>query len=378
MLAMSLWAILLTGLLAGGASCAAVQGGLLASLLARRRPQANTTRTPQRPMVQSPTTFWDDLFPISMFLSGKLVAHIVLGAALGLVGATLQMNAMTRAVLQIGAGVVMFVLALDILGVHSVRRFVPTMPTSWGRFARKKGRNESGIGPALLGVASILIPCGVTLSMEFLAIASGSPLRGAAIMGTFVLGTVPLFTVLGFLAKKSTTAFRGRLVPLTGIAVAAVALFTINAGLEVMGAPISASAIRGEKTESPANDKSATNASATGKNSPSANSSSASSAPPASPNVRIENGVQIVELAAKNNGYSPSTLRVRSGIPTQLVVTTNNITGCAQGFVFRQFNIDETLPRTGDTTFELGTLTQGKYKYSCSMGMYTGRIEATA
>ncbi|MDP8937841.1 MAG: hypothetical protein M3O23_08975 [Actinomycetota bacterium] len=39
---MSLWAVLLTGLFAGGASCAAVQGGLLAGTLARRCPEATT------------------------------------------------------------------------------------------------------------------------------------------------------------------------------------------------------------------------------------------------------------------------------------------------------------------------------------------------
>ena len=35
---MELWTVFVTGLLAGGASCAAVQGGLLTGLLARREP----------------------------------------------------------------------------------------------------------------------------------------------------------------------------------------------------------------------------------------------------------------------------------------------------------------------------------------------------
>lgn len=40
---MSLWAVLLTGLFAGGASCAAVQGGLLAGTVARRHPDPAAT-----------------------------------------------------------------------------------------------------------------------------------------------------------------------------------------------------------------------------------------------------------------------------------------------------------------------------------------------
>lgn len=37
---MSLWAVLLTGLLAGGASCAAVQGGLVAATAYQAEPVA--------------------------------------------------------------------------------------------------------------------------------------------------------------------------------------------------------------------------------------------------------------------------------------------------------------------------------------------------
>ena len=47
----------------------------------------------------------------------------------------------------------------------------------------------SALAPALLGVATILLPCGVTLSVEALALASGSPWQGAAIMAVFVAGT---------------------------------------------------------------------------------------------------------------------------------------------------------------------------------------------
>ena len=43
---MSLWAVLLAGLFAGGASCVAVQGGLLAGLLTQRTAGVGGRRTP--------------------------------------------------------------------------------------------------------------------------------------------------------------------------------------------------------------------------------------------------------------------------------------------------------------------------------------------
>lgn len=100
---MSLWAVLLTGLFAGGASCAAVQGGLLAGVVARRpatspvpapeqvltragggRSRISTARTP-RPAAPtgSPAGGWvSDLVPVGGFLTGKLISHVALGAVL--------------------------------------------------------------------------------------------------------------------------------------------------------------------------------------------------------------------------------------------------------------------------------------------------------
>jgi len=36
------------------------------------------------------------------------------------------------------------------------------------------------------------------------------------------------------------------------------------------------------------------------------------------------------------------------------------------------------LPVDGDTTIEVGPLRPGKHRFTCSMGMYTGLIEAAA
>ena len=93
---MNLVPVLVTGLFAGGVSCAAVQGGLLTGLITRQRAAASavtTTSSTARTSgdVAVTTTSnpdWyrrvaDDLAPVGGFLAGKLVSHTVLGAVLG-------------------------------------------------------------------------------------------------------------------------------------------------------------------------------------------------------------------------------------------------------------------------------------------------------
>lgn len=228
---MSLWAVFLTGLFAGGASCAAVQGGLLAGVVARRGAVVPGA-TPQH---------FADAVPVLGFLSGKLLSHVALGVALGAVGSGVQLSFEARSTLQITAGLVMLGLAADLLGVRAVRRLVPRPPAAWGRLVRRSGRVGGALGPAVLGSATVLIPCGATLSMEFLAVASGSPLSGAAVMAAFVLGTSPLFAALGFVARRTALTWRGWLGRLAAVAVAVAALLSIDSGLTLRGSSVTMS-----------------------------------------------------------------------------------------------------------------------------------------
>lgn len=87
---MNLWSMFATGLLAGGASCAVVQGGLLAGAVARRhdaRPETSRSRL-------------DDVVPVGGFLAGKLVSHAIAGALLGLIGDAAQLGFRTRSVMH--------------------------------------------------------------------------------------------------------------------------------------------------------------------------------------------------------------------------------------------------------------------------------------
>ncbi|MGQ0843437.1 MAG: urease accessory protein UreH domain-containing protein [Sporichthyaceae bacterium] len=349
---------LTTGAIAGGASCAAVQGGLLAGAVGRRKAVTQAVRVPAvvgatgeappssplRPRALSKGRLDSDaLVPLGAFLSAKLVSHTLLGAAFGAIGAAAQPSPRTRAVLLLAAAALMVVFALDMLGVKAVRGLTPRAPEAWTRRVRSSARSDAAIAPAILGCLTVLLPCGVTLSIWLLAITSGSVVAGAAVMAGFVLGTVPLFAVLGFLLRASSRVMQGRLSIATGLVVLAVAAWTFNSAL-VLG---DWGPARGEAAVS-------------------AESSRA---------VRqLPDGTQVIRLSVGSDGYSPAAVSATPGVPTHLELVTDGTNGCTRAFVVASRGIQQVLPKTGTTTVDLGAPQAGTLRYTCGMGMYTGRI----
>lgn len=352
---MNLTAVLVTGLFAGGVSCAAVQGGLLTGLLARQR--AATPAVPvltgrhrgPEPAPSHRQQLADDLAPVGGFLAGKLVSHVALGALLGALGGVVQLSVGARTTLQLVAGVVIVALGLAQLGAPGFRRIALEPPQSWMRLVRNRARSQSALAPALLGVVTVLIPCGVTLSVQALALASGSALSGAAIMGVFVLGTSPLFALLGYAARRAATAWRGRLALATGLVVVALGLYTANGGLELAGSPLAASRVVQSLGTTTTTDTST---------------------------VTTQAGEQQIVLSARTEAYSPRSIRVQTGMPTTLVVRSDDAQGCVRSFLIPTREVDEILPAHGETRIALGVLEPGTLRYSCGMGMYTGTITA--
>jgi cytochrome c biogenesis protein CcdA len=133
---LNLTAVLVTGLFAGGVSCAAVQGGLLTGLLARQRdatapvaaPVHATVgagrhrRTTPEPSRSRRRQLADDVTPVGGFLAGKLVSHTALGALLGALGAAVQLSIGARTTLQLLAGTAIVAFGLAQLGVPGFRR----------------------------------------------------------------------------------------------------------------------------------------------------------------------------------------------------------------------------------------------------------------
>jgi hypothetical protein len=116
----TIWIALLTGLTAGGVSCLAVQGGLLASSLA---------------------TVPDDKKNMGtlLFLGAKIVSYTLLGFLLGFFGASLSISSTVQGWLQIMAGLYMIATAANLLQIHPIFRYVVVQPPTWAKIVSLQG-----------------------------------------------------------------------------------------------------------------------------------------------------------------------------------------------------------------------------------------------
>ncbi|MBN3459871.1 MAG: sulfite exporter TauE/SafE family protein [Mycobacteriaceae bacterium] len=314
---------------AGAGTCAAAHGGLLAGVMARQCPMS----------VASARL---DLLPVGGFLIGKLASHCAVGALLGALGAAVALSVDARTAVQIGAGLVIITLGLAQLGLPGFRILAP--PVACGRVVR-----HTVSAPVLVGVCTMFLPCGVTLSVEALAVASGSAARGALTMAVFVLGTVPLFAILGYATRTAGRVWGGRLAAVTGVVVIGMGLLTLNGGLELAGSSLSAGRVMQKL----------------GLTAP---------AVAVADTVSVRDRRQQVTITATGRGYAPASIALRAGLPTTLVVHSERAEGCVRAFVVRDRLYN--LPVDGDTPIDLGVIDAGTIRFACAMGMYHGEIDA--
>lgn len=347
---MSLTGVLVTGLFAGGVSCAAVQGGLLTGLVARQRHAVSlsgATPTLKQPAPSSRVA--DDLAPVAGFLGGKLVSHALVGGLLGGIGTAVQLSPQGRATMQVGAGLLIVCFGLAQLNVPGFRELTVSPPASMLRLVRGRARSSSALAPAILGLSTVLIPCGVTLSVMALALTSGSAAYGAATMAVFVVGTSPLFALIGYAAHKAATAWKQQLAFATGLALLVAGLYSLNGGLTLAGSPLAARNL--PRTLGFAEAK--------------ADSSTVETAP---------DGVQQAVITVRPGEFAPENVLVKAGVPTTLVFRSDNAFGCVLALVIPTLGVQTVLPENGDTEIDAGVLKPGQIDYSCSMGMYGGSV----
>ncbi|MEV7967351.1 sulfite exporter TauE/SafE family protein [Sphaerisporangium sp. NPDC088356] len=325
---------LAAGLLAGTASCTAVQGGLLIGLTGRRGGSERRS----------------GLAVVPAFIGGRLASHAVAGALLGLLGGVVRIPPGARAVLLVGAGAAVIVFAVRLIrntgraqACSSHHAPSPSPPPSPAPSpapppsppAGVLGRLAPWMKAGLLGAATILIPCGVTLSTEVIAVSSGSWLGGAAAMAGFVAGTAPAFALLGVLVRRIATT---RLVVLAAAAALVAGSVTVFAGLRLggwlpdLGAPPTATA--GAQTRA--------------------------------------DGTQVVTVWSTTRGYRPGVISIEAGRPADIVFRTLDNQGCTRTLTIQGRDI--TLPVTGAATVRLAPQVPGRLRYVCGMGMYAGFI----
>lgn len=335
----NIWLAFITGLTTGGVSCLAVQGGLLTSAVSKDK--------------QSNSRIMSHLGEVGIFLLAKILSYAILGALLGGLGSMLVLTPKILGLVQIAAGIFMVLTALRLADVHPIFRYFVMTPPKWSyKLLRKTSKSTSGFAPFLLGFCTILMPCGVTQAMMTVAVGTGSPLLGALVMGAFVVGTSPIFFLLG--ATVIELLQRKYFAYIAALIVAIFGFVSINGGLVARGSIYTfqnaQKLIEGDYSIL---DK----------------EESVSHALP-----KISNGVQEATITVSNGGYESDITELKMGVPVELKLVTNNVRSCALAFTIPDYNIRKILPSTGVTEITFTPNKAGRLAYSCSMGMYGGEF----
>src|SRR3989339_2621 len=339
--------IFLTGLTTGGLTCLALQGGLLTSVMAKREEEFLNTSSKKTLRESSSKINSGNLVPVISFLSGKLFIHTLLGALLGLLGSDITLSPITRGWLEVFIGIYLFGIAGNLLHLHPLfRYFVITPPKFLAKLAKNESKSNSVFAPALLGLMTVFLPCATTQAMEVIAIGTGNPLYGAAIMFAFVLGTSPTFLIFGFLLNQGSTWLKKYFPTVAATAMFGMSIYSINAGIGLMGSVYTIQNFI----------------------------SAAKSEPVLASNSVLGDKVQTTTITVANSGYTPRQIPLKKGVLTKLKLITNNVQSCSRSFTIPSLNIQKLLPVTGETTIEFTPKTTGPLAFSCSMGMYTGRF----
>ncbi len=330
----------LTGLSTGGLTCLAVQGGLLLGLLALRQKDDEALSGWQRLIL-----------PVSAFLIAKLVIHSFLGFGLGSLGEKIQLTTNARIWLLSFAALFMVVTGIRLLKPRWLPWFQISPPAMLRRLVRKSAKSEALLAPAMLGLLTIFIPCGTTQAMEVAAITTGSAWQGASIMFAFVLGTAPLFFLVGFLAKGSTLLQR-RLKYVTAAVVITLGFYTFNGVLNLTDSPYSFQ-----------NQKAAWSAALSG-----------GRAGESTRTTETADSGPVIEVST--SGYAPNSVTVPTGKEVQLSLVAKGQLGCTSIFRIPKLGIQQQVASRSTTTVAVTFPQPGKYTFTCGMGMFSGTINA--
>lgn len=319
----------LTGLSTGGLTCFALQGGLFSSLI-----------------LQTKEGVGSKIQAISSFLTAKVISHALLGLLLGLAGEIATPSVKISAVINLAAAVFMIGIALETFKVHPIFRYFLLQPPKFVRKYFRVSTQRSGMfAGALLGAATVLIPCGTTQAMMALAVSSQNPITGMLTMSAFTLGTVPIFLFFGITASRLSQTYAEKIQKAIALILLVLASYTLMHALRLFGInPTTLLTNQGMPAEVSVLSDTA------------------------------NNKTQKVYIELTDQNYVPQRVSVKKGIPVELTVINNQAWGCIQAFVIPSLNVRRNIPPGQSVTINFTPDRPGKIGFTCSMGMYYGEL----
>lgn len=282
--------------------------------------------------------------PGLMYNLGRLISYTILGGIVGGIGEVFTLSFGAQGLIAIIAGIFMVIMGLNLYGFKAFRKFSVKLPWN-GCNSQKKSRN-----PLIVGLLNGFMPCGPLQTMQLYALASGSVIAGATSMFFFALGTIPLMLGFGVIANLLSQKNSNRLVKYSGAIIIVLGIIMATRGLSLMGINAMPNSLSlGGSNNSAISEKASSN------------------------KATISNGKQTIKISATNQGYTPSTVYIQKGVPTEFIIDGESINFCNNKIVIPSMNIQKSLS-SGENIIEF-TPDDKDINYSCWMGMLRGTIK---
>ncbi len=329
--------VLALGLAAGVSTCMAMVGGIILAISASAAGRSTAQGTAAR----------SSALRVNLtFQAGRITGFGLLGLALGALGKKASMPAPVTVALMIAVAVTMLLVGLRLTELSPrVAGWSPTIPAVLGDRLGLTGDAPArrAAGTAVAGAMTFFLPCGFTQTVQLYAFSTGSPRAAGAIMATFAIGTAP--ALLALAGAPTLASGTRKTAVLRGLGVVVIGFAVINASSALRLAGMDFSSI----------------------------SVGAAAPQTVSANVTVTPTDQTLNTEQHASGYAPTEAVIYAGRPTHWMMTSTAPFSCAASLTSADLGVEGVLQQ-GKNVIELPKLTAGTYKYSCSMGMYSGRI----
>lgn len=325
---LSLTTAFILGLVASTSTCMATSGALFLSTIGKLQNREATVK--------------ENIIPAISFNLGRILSYGAFGFLFGLMGKTVASSLQLGSFLSMFVALMMILIGLDMLKLFSFSSFF-TFSFTKGIFEKLEHKfiKSPKKTSFFLGAITYLLPCGFTQAVTIYALGLANPVQSAIMLMVFALGTVPALIALGFASSFTKHSFYPMFQKVIGVLVFFIGIsYTTNA-LALYGINVTGST----NTVAQAED----------------------------PNVKMENGYQIVNMSVTSKGYEPNMFTIKQGVPVRWIVNGENIFGCQGYLTAPKVNVQGAL-QVGKNTFEFTPKEKGPLVFSCSMGMFRGQF----
>ena len=263
-----------------------------------------------------------------LYNAGRVISYTIIGGLAGLLGSVLKISSTISGIIIILAGLLMFLMALNMLGIIDFKLKLKYK-------LKLKNRN-----PLIIGLLNGLMPCGPLQAMQVYALSTGSFITGALSMFLFSLGTVPLMLSIGII--YNLIKGKGKIIvnKVAAILILILSIIMLNRGLLALNIDITKPFVDyGNFTSS-----------------------------------KLENDYQVVEFDLSYSSYED--IIVQKGIPVKMIIHVDSkyLTECNNELELKDFGITKKL-EVGDNIIEFIPDKTGTYTYTCWMNMVKNNIK---